>query len=353
MFRRFSFAIRPLLVLLLLVGSATWLTMTHTSAQDDSVTVTPDVTPFTKLKINGAGDATISIGDTPSLTIVASQQLQDLIDVSESDGTLTIGFVEGTVLDAVGQADIQYTIVATSLDEIHLSGSINATVDQLTADTLVLGLTTLAEITIDSLDVQTLDAKLDFASTAHLTGSADSQSIEILKGSAYDAESLDTRSTTVNLSELSTATVRVQESLTGSVVTGSTLEYIGENPTVDVATSSLGTVEALPFTALATPVASPVATPIAAAPSEASIAIRGFAFDPSTVTIAAGGTVTFTNYDFLVHDVASLPTDDLFHSPILAQGQAFATTFTEPGVYDYYCSLHPSMFGQITVVEQE
>ena len=96
----------------------------------------------------------------------------------------------------------------------------------------------------------------------------------------------------------------------------------------------------------------PAATPVAAAPSEVSIDIPGFAFAPATATVAVGGTITWTNRDFLVHDVASLPADTLFHSPVLAKGSSFSFTATEPGVIDYYCALHPSMVGQIAVVEQ-
>ncbi len=339
---------RLLLIALVLLATAAWAVAPRAIAQNDEVTVIPVIATFTKLQIDGAGDATISIGDTPSITITASPTLQDLINVSEGDGTLTVGFIEGTVLDAIGQADIQYNIVATSLDTINLSGSVNATVDRLSAESLTLGLTTLAEIEIDELDVQTLDAKLDFASTAHLSGRADTQTVEVLKGSSYDAAGLDTGSTAIDLSEVSSATVRVRETLSGSVASGSTLEYIGENPVVTVSTSSLGSIAALPFAPLPTP----AATPVAAAPSEVSIDIRGFAFAPATATVAVGGTITWTNRDFLVHDVASLPADTLFHSPILAKGSSFSFTATEPGVIDYYCALHPSMVGQIAVVEQ-
>ncbi len=80
---------------------------------------------------------------------------------------------------------------------------------------------------------------------------------------------------------------------------------------------------------------------------EMMVDIEGFAFQPATLTVPPGTTVTWTNQDNAPHTVTS--TDGKFDSGSLSKGQEFSFNFTEPGVYDYHCKIHPSMRGQIEV----
>ncbi len=70
-------------------------------------------------------------------------------------------------------------------------------------------------------------------------------------------------------------------------------------------------------------------------------------------TITAGTTITFINDDDehahnVVSGTRSAPTKD-FYSDLLQPGQRWQYTFTAPGVYPYFCSIHPGMDGVITV----
>jgi len=78
-----------------------------------------------------------------------------------------------------------------------------------------------------------------------------------------------------------------------------------------------------------------------------AVAISNFAFSPATLTITAGDTVTWTNDDAELHTATG--TGGAFDSGNLAQGDSFSFTFTTPGTYDYICTLHPTMTGQIVV----
>ena len=78
-----------------------------------------------------------------------------------------------------------------------------------------------------------------------------------------------------------------------------------------------------------------------------TVTISDFAFSPATVTITAGDTVTWTNTDPVVHTATS--TTGAFDSGDIAQGDSFSVTFTTPGTYDYFCTPHPTMTGQIVV----
>jgi PGF-CTERM protein len=81
---------------------------------------------------------------------------------------------------------------------------------------------------------------------------------------------------------------------------------------------------------------------------EMMVDIEGFAFQPATLTVLPGTTVTWTNQDNAPHTVTS--TDGKFDSGSLSKGQEFNFNFTQPGVYDYYCKIHPSMRGRIEVI---
>jgi len=76
-----------------------------------------------------------------------------------------------------------------------------------------------------------------------------------------------------------------------------------------------------------------------------NIAIKGFAFSPSDLTVNKGDTVTWTNEDTAVHNVVG----GVLHSKDIAKGQSFSYTFTETGTINYACTYHPSMKGKIIV----
>jgi len=84
-----------------------------------------------------------------------------------------------------------------------------------------------------------------------------------------------------------------------------------------------------------------------AAAKATTITIDNFAFAPPDLTIAAGTTVTWKNDDGEVHKVQ----DDHkgFSTAALDTDDSFSHTFATPGVYHYFCSIHPYMVGKIVV----
>ncbi|HEX7541496.1 MAG TPA: cupredoxin family copper-binding protein [Anaerolineales bacterium] len=81
---------------------------------------------------------------------------------------------------------------------------------------------------------------------------------------------------------------------------------------------------------------------------EAKVSIANFAFDPITLTIPTGTTVTWTNNDTASHTV--IGDDGSWGSNSLAKGDTFSFTFTKSGTFSYHCGVHPSMKATITVV---
>jgi plastocyanin len=88
-------------------------------------------------------------------------------------------------------------------------------------------------------------------------------------------------------------------------------------------------------------------TPAAGHPAATTVHIKMFAFNPASVTIREGDTVTFINDDSDAHTATAV--DKSFDSAGLDTGDKWSHTFTKSGTYAYYCALHPYMKGTIVV----
>jgi plastocyanin len=85
------------------------------------------------------------------------------------------------------------------------------------------------------------------------------------------------------------------------------------------------------------------------APGPNEVNIYNYAFSPSTLTVAAGTTVTWKNYDSVAHTVESVSGAPSFLSGDLADGATYSVTFSTPGTYKYICSIHITMSGTVVV----
>ena len=86
--------------------------------------------------------------------------------------------------------------------------------------------------------------------------------------------------------------------------------------------------------------------PAAALAAERVVAIDGVRFDPPAITVSAGDTVAWVNRDPFPHTVTDR---GVFDSKEIAAGKSWKWTARKPGVYEYVCTLHPTMKGSVTV----
>ncbi len=88
-----------------------------------------------------------------------------------------------------------------------------------------------------------------------------------------------------------------------------------------------------------------------AAPTQA-VDIKLFQFQPGAVEVKTGAAVTWTNRDDIEHTVTSGDPEHRtgrFDLRLPARGTSTTVSFSEPGVYPYFCDRHPSMRGEIRV----
>jgi plastocyanin len=77
------------------------------------------------------------------------------------------------------------------------------------------------------------------------------------------------------------------------------------------------------------------------------VEVSDFAFAPEQIELHVGAELTWLNADPTAHTVTA--GDGSFDSGPLKAGDLFRTSFTEPGTYDYFCRIHPTMRGSVRV----
>jgi plastocyanin len=80
---------------------------------------------------------------------------------------------------------------------------------------------------------------------------------------------------------------------------------------------------------------------------------RDKAYQPNPVNVKAGGPVVWTNEDTVAHTVTS---GSGFNDQTLGRefdsgflGKGFSHIFFKPGVFQYFCEIHPTMVGKVIV----
>jgi LPXTG-motif cell wall-anchored protein len=76
--------------------------------------------------------------------------------------------------------------------------------------------------------------------------------------------------------------------------------------------------------------------------------ISDFKFTPSTITVTAGESVTWTNSGPSGHSATA--DDGSFDTGVLGKGSSGSHTFTRAGTYTFHCTPHPFMTGKVVVV---
>jgi plastocyanin len=85
----------------------------------------------------------------------------------------------------------------------------------------------------------------------------------------------------------------------------------------------------------------------AAAQDATAVSIVDFEFQPASMTVAEGTTVTWTNNGAANHSATS--DTGVFDTGIMAPGTSGSFTFADSGTFTYHCMVHPFMLGTITV----
>jgi plastocyanin len=99
--------------------------------------------------------------------------------------------------------------------------------------------------------------------------------------------------------------------------------------------------------------ASSGAVPEGRKPAAHTVVIESMRFEPATLTVRTGDSVTWVNKDIVAHTATTLAAAKVpFDSEMIAVGREWKHTFTKSGKYDYLCTYHPTMKALIEVTAQ-
>jgi len=88
------------------------------------------------------------------------------------------------------------------------------------------------------------------------------------------------------------------------------------------------------------------AAALAAPAAKDTVVMDGVAYQPATITVKRGATVSFVNKDPYPPSVTSA---GHFDSKDIAPGKTWKYTAKKAGRFDYLCTLHPNMKGTLVV----
>jgi hypothetical protein len=184
-----------------------------------------DVESFDELRIGGAFDATVEMGESQKVIIETDENLMDKMKVEVTDGELYIstkGVRKSTKLNAY--------ITVTELEKITASGA--SDIDSkgvIKADMFEIKASGASDLKLQ-IDVTTLRTRISGASTVILSGKADNHSITAGGASTLRAFELETLKTDADVGGASTVKVHAKEELTGEVTGASDIIYKEEPP---------------------------------------------------------------------------------------------------------------------------
>jgi plastocyanin len=81
------------------------------------------------------------------------------------------------------------------------------------------------------------------------------------------------------------------------------------------------------------------------------VEMRDIQFQPETIRVRTGETITWINRDAVQHDVVNVEEGQEPKSELFNEGQTYEWTPTEAGTVEYLCTVHPNMRGTVEVTD--
>lgn len=79
-----------------------------------------------------------------------------------------------------------------------------------------------------------------------------------------------------------------------------------------------------------------------------TVEIKSFQFEPLSVKVKVGDTITWINHDIVPHTATAK--DDSWDTGLIAAGDSKSVVVTNDMILDYYCRYHPMMIAKIELV---
>jgi hypothetical protein len=216
-----------------------------TRGSGDLTTESRNVSGFSRIQIDGAGDLIIVQGESESLEIQAEDNIIGDLTSEVRNETLVLGYRENFLRSTIIPTErITYTLTVINLSEVTINGAADMEIDSLETDAFALNINGAGQVSIDQLMADNLTVQISGTATIEIAGEVTQQSITIDGAGNFEAGDLATSSTTVDINGLGNATVWATETLDISIDGGGNLRYYG-SPDVTQDINGVGDIDNL------------------------------------------------------------------------------------------------------------
>ena len=232
---------RPRMTLLVVPAVAGLLALAGCSALADAgpqTTAQRTVGAVTAVELQTSGDLTVTVGETPGLTIKAGANQLDYLTSEVNGDTLLLD----SKANMPGGGSISYDLVVPSLTSLDVSGSGSATGDGALRGEATVVLSGSGDVTLTGLQVPSVAVALSGSGKVTLGGSADSQQIDISGSGDYNGKGLTAGDTDIEITGSGNANVSVTGRLVVSISGSGDVTYFGSPTQVEKSVSGSGSV---------------------------------------------------------------------------------------------------------------
>lgn len=233
-FRMVPFTLLPLLVILSACG------LRVVKGSGDIVKDERDVSGFNAVEFSGFGRLIVTQGGEETLSIEVDDNLLQYIHTDVVGGNLRIDFEDNIVLRPTDNSII-FRLGVIELRSIDVSGAGSFEIGDLVADGMDLTLSGAGKIKINSIEASSLKVVVSGTGSIDVSGTVDSQTIEINGLGDYNALDLESQEATLNISGAGDADLWVHDSLDVTISGAGSVSYYG-NPEVSQSVSGLGSI---------------------------------------------------------------------------------------------------------------
>jgi len=197
-------------------------------------------TDFNSVDVGWAFDLTLNQGNSYSVAITADEKIFDLIEVTQTENKLSIGFKDGTM---PGNLFRKAEITMPELDELILTGASKGVIDGYSSSTQIyLELSGASSLDTSDLEVHDIEIEVSGASSLTSEGTGNNLSAIVSGASKIDLSKLSLNDADMQVTGASKVTINIDGRLDAQVSGASTLEYLGEPTLGEINTSGVSTI---------------------------------------------------------------------------------------------------------------
>lgn len=208
-------------------------------------TVTREIEPVSAVRLGTAGIMHVEVGDTPSLTITASERVLEEITAVVHGDTLEIELPGAWI----NPGPIEYELVLPALSSITVAGSADVDGDLTpdgedvtvavtgsgtvelggaTADAVTVSISGSGDVRLDDVAARSVDVEIRGSGTASLEGTTDELAVRIPGSGDVAGADLVARDATVEIRGSGTVTVHATGTLDARISGSGDVRYLGD-----------------------------------------------------------------------------------------------------------------------------